>query len=341
MIYHFLFFLCLIIETTCALEHNQGGLIFLEDTSRSEINMAALWPEEVIKIQGTRQLQIQILNPKTQGKFPIILFSGGWSVNFRHYSQILNSLVAKGYIIVNIDHYYQKDTASHSLEFDAAVAELKTALQNQDAQTKEERFTRTKLRALDVYYHDIIFVLQQLKEILHALPEADLSRIALMGHSLGGNANKKLVENLATLPIPLEIQTAIKACVSLDSRLNQLNLKTTFEKPSLLLGANEEYKKTDPLRELPPQSNLQLILLEHASHVSFLDTVIFPLLGKDTKQLIAGLNSSATKETEKFLAKVKTDPKAYFNGTREELTDFLYQTVDYINQFLKKQLLTA
>lgn len=343
MLFKIIPFIYFLITSVCADQaiHIASPLIqnlllpVLEDPTRPEIAMGVLWREEVLPLKGNRQIQVQIVSPKKSASYPVIIFSGGWSVNFRHYSQILQALAAKGYVIVNIDHYYQKDTAPHSQEFDELVKNLKCELKGQDDQTKEKRFTRTKFRALDVYYQDTVFILQHLREILQLVP-ADLSKIVLMGHSLGGNAGKKVVENLDHLAIAVEIKTAIKACVSLDSRYNQLNLKTTFEKPTLVLGAGEEYKKLDPLRHLPPQPTLHLVILEKASHVAWMDYVIYPILGKGTNSLMAGLNASAMQDTDKLLDKVKAEPKAFFNGSSDQLVEFINDTVERIDQFLKE-----
>lgn len=310
-----------------------------KDSARPEINMAVLWREALLYLNEKRHLQVQILSPKVSGTYPVIVFSGGWGVNFRHYNHILTRLAEKGYIIVNIDHYYQKDTAFHSAEFDETIARFKKELKGQNKKTKEKRFTRTKFRALKIYYQDYLFILQNLKEILHAIPGSDLSKIILMGHSLGGNAGKKLLENLSHLTLSEDIKTAIKACVSLDSRYNQLHLSTRFEKPTLLLGAGEEYKKSDALRKLPLQPNLQVIILENASHVSFMDYVIYPFLEIDTNLLMEGLNSSAMTDTQKLINKVKADPKTFFNGTPDQLNQFIVETVYRIDQFIKKVII--
>lgn len=347
MLLNFITSFFLIIVTICHAAQDgrefiqQVTLPPLEDTSRSEVNMAVLWRDQLIPIEGKRRLQVQILKPKEEGVYPVIIFSGGWSVNFRHYSQILEPLAAKGYVIVNIDHYYQKDTAPHSSEFDCEVKLFKEELIGQDSKTKEERFNRTKVRALDIYYHDAIFILQHLRKILEQTPQADLSCIALMGHSLGGNTGKKLTENLEDLQIPAAIKTAIKACVSLDSGFNQLNAKPVFDKPTLLLGAAEEYKKSDPLRDLRKQQNFHFIMLPRASHVSFVDYVIYPLLKMDTRLIMLGLNSFAIQATEKMTTKVTADPKEFFNGNAQQLSEFLRQTVEHIDQFLKDKLSTS
>ena len=341
-------FLFLITTTICYAAQDDSSTTIqqitspiLKDMSRSEINMAILWREQPIFIDGKRQLQIQILKPKEEGTYPVIIFSGGWSVNFRHYSQILKPLAARGYIIVNIDHYYQKDTEKHSQEFDEEVTRIKAELQGQDSKTKKERFSRTKVRALAIYYYDTIFILQNLLKTLEKTPQADLSRIALMGHSLGGNTAKRVIDNLATLPVSTGIKTAIKACVALDSRLNQMNASPIFSKPTLLLGAEEEYKVSDSLQGLYNQPNLQFILLPRAGHISFVDYVIYPLLGMRIQPLMQGLNSSAVEQTEKMISKVRTNPKSFFNGNTQELSKFLGQTVDHIDQFLKLHLSTA
>ena len=325
-------------DVSAVLAVEQVMLPVLEDPSRFDINMAILWREDVVGLKENRRLQVQIVRPKEQGNYPIIIFSGGWSVNFRHYSQILTNLASKGYIIVNIDHYYQKDTVPHTVEFDDAVASMKTELENQDAETKAKRFLRTKFHALEVYYKDYLFVLRHLGEILLQTPSADFSKIVLMGHSLGGNTAQKALENFNALPLPRDIKAGIKAGVALDSRLNQLNLKTFFERPILLLGAEEEYKKPDPLREVPKQLNFHFVMLPHAGHVSFMDYVIYPILGKDTNLLFVGLNASAIQATTKLINKVKADPTEFFNGTPAMLVKFIDKTSNEIDQFLKKTL---
>jgi dienelactone hydrolase len=325
-------------DVPATLTVEQIMLPVLEDPSRFDVNMAVLWREDVIELKENRRLQVQILRPKEQGTYPIVVFSGGWSVNFRHYSQILTDLASKGYVIVNIDHYYQKDTVPHTVEFDDSVASMKIELENQDAETKIKRFMRTKFHALEIYYKDYLFVLRHLREILIQTPSADFSKIVLMGHSLGGNTAQKTLENFNSLPAPRDIKAGIKAGIALDSRLNQLNLKTTFDKPLLLLGAEEEYKKSDPLREVPKQPNFHFVLLKHAGHVSFMDYVIYPILGKDTNLLFAGLNTSAIQATKKLIDKVKADHTTFFNGSPAMLVKFISKTTDQIDLFLKKTL---
>ena len=235
-------------------------------------------PEVVMKLVGYsleipkkfdlpthRTLMLQIYKPKNAGaiKLPVILFSGGWGEDFRLYSTILRNISSRGYVIVNIDHYYYQNTHIHSSDFDYWVKEQRKNTELLNEVKKQEQFMKTKMSLLEIYKKDILFVIDRLPEILKTESIPNLSQLILMGHSIGGNADKAVIEQLFESE---KTTNRVLAFVSLDSRLNQLGLKTSFEIPTLLLGASSWYArysgKKDPLRELPKQTHLTLRLSE-------------------------------------------------------------------------------
>jgi dienelactone hydrolase len=296
-------------------------------------------PFEGVFYRGNRALQVEVIRPSKGGKFPVILFSSGWGENFRFYHTILKRLAEEGYIIINIDHYYCKDTAPHTAAFAKKVINAKTKSDKTNSTKKEAVFMRIKAKALNLYYRDILHILSKLDEILINIPEADLNNIALMGHSLGGNAGKKVIETLAE-----ENQKHnIKALVAFDTRFNQLGLKITFELPTLLLGAWHSYQKPDPLRVLPKQKNLKFIMLDHATHVSFDDISIMSVLKQDLYSLTDGLNYIARHELEENIHHIEEGDYTRFGekvflGNKNDMKNFLSQLNDHVHEFLKSKL---
>jgi hypothetical protein len=313
----------------------------IEDQSRSEVTMALLGGSysipETFKTPTKRSIAFQIYKPTHSlgQKLPIVLFSGGLGEDFRFYSTVLSKISLNGYLVVNIDHYYYQNSASHSDGYDEWVQNKRKEMESMGESEKQERFMKTKKEGLQVYYQDILFTLNHLPEVIKNDSIADLNTIFLMGHSLGGNADKKVIEELYSIK---DWKRKLKGFVSLDSRLNQLELKTDFEIPTLVLGAQTGYEKDDSLRKLPSQKNLKLKILEHTTHVSFNDFSIFYVLGKSLEALKVGLNLYATRALENDIQKMQSKDTVRFGeplflGNKEQMEAFLATMEKEIVQF--------
>lgn len=315
-----------------------------EDITRPEVTMKLLGiPHNTPKkfhLPMHRTLAFQIVKPidprLIKRHSSVILFSGGWGEDFRLYSTILKNLASSGYLILNIDHYYYQNTAVHPPGYDDWVKATRMEVDTLNEAEKQSQFMKIKATALDVYTKDIFFTLDHLQELLINGTAIEPSAVVLMGHSLGGNADKKTLEEL---PQHEKWKNWIKAFISLDSRLNQLGLKTSFELPTLVLGAYTGYEKFDLLRQLPKQKNLTLKVLEHSTHVSFDDFSIFHSFGKDLTPLKEGMNPAAKQALEEDIQKLKSGPPIRFGeplflGTPDQMKVFLQQINQEIIQFL-------
>ncbi len=314
------------------------------DLSRTEVIMKlagySLEIPQKFDFPANRSLILQIYKPKNIAttKLPVILFSGGWSEDFRLYSTVLKSISSRGYFFFNIDHYYHQNSKSHSVGFDHWVKEQRKNSELESQKMQQENFMRTKMALLEIYKKDILFIMDRLPEILKTEPNANLSQLILMGHSIGGNADKAVIEQLFKSDATKE---RVMAFVSFDSRLNQLGLKTVFEIPTLLLGASSWYSgKKDPLRELPKQTNLRLKVLDHTTHVSFDDVAIFSMIGRDLEPLKYGMNEFAKQELDVDIIKIKNGNTQRFGeelflGDRKETIAFINDLSSEVDDFIK------
>jgi dienelactone hydrolase len=251
----------------------------------------------------------------------------------------LRNISARGNVIINIDHYYYQNSKTHPPGYDEWVNSKRKQLEYLTESNKQEQFMKTKIALLDIYKKDIFFVMAHLSDILKNDPNVHLEKLVLMGHSIGGNADKKVIEELAQSE---KDKIKVKAFVSFDSRLNQLGLKTTFEVPTLVLGAFSWYTlKSDPLRQIPPQKNLRLKVLKYTTHVSFDDVSILSTLEKDLEPLKSGMNEFASQDLMMNIKHIRSGNAERFGerlflGGKKEMTQFVEEVSHEVDDFLKK-----
>ena len=139
-------------------------------------------------------------------QFPVILFEPGCGCMSYDYLGIILELVSHGYVIIGIDHPY---IANRVVWQDGTAALFK--ITNIQADLKPAFVTA---------YQDLLAVLEQLTTInLVLAQQLDLTKIGIIGHSLGGGIAIK-----AAGLIP-----AIKAGVNLDGSSNHLTYERTSD----------------------------------------------------------------------------------------------------------------
>lgn len=123
------------------------------------------------------------------GPFPVILFEHGFGVTAGSYQHMILELVSHGYVVLSPSHPYIANTVIFD---DGEEAFLKAG---RDALMFETAFLDTQ------------FVLNKIDEIASMAPSMDLTKIGMMGHSLGG----------ATTIRTTRINSHIKAGIGLDA----------------------------------------------------------------------------------------------------------------------------
>lgn len=140
-------------------------------------------PAEVFGLRFIRSHERQEASISTiAASYPVILLSPGNGTNIEFYTAIADEFASFGYIVIGLNHPY--DVAAVTLQ-DSNVAQFVEGpfeLQARQPWVKGR---------IDVRTEDVLFVLDKLDE-LNANEQSplagrlDLSRVGIMGHSLGG-----------------------------------------------------------------------------------------------------------------------------------------------------------
>lgn len=188
------------------------------------------------------------------GAHPIIIFTHGYTGTLTDTTFLFEDLASRGFIVASIAHTYE----TTAVEF--PDGRLVTSLIGSYMAGNLRLDHATLQRARSVRLADITFVLDSLQRI-NAAPDGplagrlDLSRIGVMGHSLGGE--------LAFSSLARE--TGIRAAVALDGMFSSAPI--TAAKPVLLLAAGrdqwtpEECQLWDTMRG--PHTAINLLGADH------------------------------------------------------------------------------
>lgn len=129
-----------------------------------------------------------------KGNFPTIIFEHGYGVTAGSYQYLILDLVSHGYVVISPAHPYIADTVMFS---DGSKSFLK-------AERDAELF--------DTAFQDAEFLLSKIDDIAKQVESADISKLGIIGHSLGATTSIKLARKS-----PL-----IKAGISLDPLINHI-----------------------------------------------------------------------------------------------------------------------
>ena len=128
--------------------------------------------------------------PPAAGTFPIVIYSHGWT-GFRAIAvNQIENLVSHGYVVVALDHTYS--AVMTRFEDGDAVRYDPEALPHEE-DVDAETYDQASQSLMEVYAADLVTVLNVLDQgelgPLGALAaSADVSRIGIYGHSIGGGA---------------------------------------------------------------------------------------------------------------------------------------------------------
>jgi dienelactone hydrolase len=124
--------------------------------------------------------------PAVEGSYPVVLFSSGWGGSVTYYTTLIEELVSQGYVVVAPEITYN---------FNAVYFPDGRVVKGNDAGQWEGDYDNEEGRLLvnDVWVKDLSFALDTAEAYNADHPilagMMDLSRVAAVGHSLGGAAS--------------------------------------------------------------------------------------------------------------------------------------------------------
>ena len=134
-------------------------------------------------IESHSLLNAKIAGDKNNTRYPLLIFSHGILGGRIQNTSLAESLASNGYIVVGIDHPYD---AAMAIFADKTITSLLVS-------SKLSSISLVDNRAMDVRRDDVSFVLDQFEKAPSQISEslkakADLERVGVYGHSLGGQA---------------------------------------------------------------------------------------------------------------------------------------------------------
>lgn len=132
--------------------------------------------------------------PISPGRFPVVLYSHGWTGYRSVALNQIETLVSNGYIVIAADHTY----GAIVTEFDdGEVVPLDPNALPDEETVAPDVYDEAATQLVDVFFEDLVAVLDSLDLGLDGpfraiADSADLERIGVYGHSTGGGAAVRL-----------------------------------------------------------------------------------------------------------------------------------------------------
>lgn len=147
------------------------------------------------KDNNHRLFNLEIWYPEAQyEKFPIIIYSHGGISHARSHQSLFYELASHGYVLVSVDHTYHS-LSVHTLDDD--ILRINRTYLNQllteNAQKNPKESYAYYQEWMELRTKDLIFAIDRIIELTEHHPDAifqsvDVTKIGVMGHSLGGSA---------------------------------------------------------------------------------------------------------------------------------------------------------
>lgn len=145
---------------------------------------------------------------ENRGKFPVVLFSHGYSATAFSYTAQIEDLVSHGYVVVAIEH---TDAAGLVRFPDGHVRLFRDPQSSPSAKDPLQAMVASAEVGTQTGAEDLRFVLDTLSAKTTTLANMmDLNRVAALGHSYGGTLTARACQ----------IEPRIKACISEDGEVN-------------------------------------------------------------------------------------------------------------------------
>ena len=112
--------------------------------------------------------------PMRRGRYPVLIFSPGYSVPHYLYTALLEDLASRGYVVIAIDHTRETE----AVQFPNGQTIRRTLPDN----------PRNILKPIRARIDDVAFVVRSLPSLRRraTMSGADVTKVGVLGHSLGG-----------------------------------------------------------------------------------------------------------------------------------------------------------
>ncbi|MCG5220471.1 alpha/beta hydrolase [Streptosporangium soli] len=203
---------------------------------------------------------------KRKGGWPLVVLSPGMTMPRATMTSLAEEFVSRGYLVAGIEHTYESIGTTfpdgRTVTFEAGKG----------GQTPELGAKVARVRAADT-----TFVLDQLERRKHWNRLIDETKVAMVGHSVGGQSAAQL----------LAVSDRVKAVVNLDGSYNPTTPAKPVEKPFMMIGnprqepnAGGEPKSWDLFWPHVTGDWKRWLTVTGAEHTSFVDyAVLQPQLG--------------------------------------------------------------
>lgn len=248
--------------------------------------------------------------PVDSGRHAVVLYSPGFGIERTASTAVVEELASHGYVVVTIDHTH-----------DAQIVEFpggRTATQAIPAPTDPADEERIIAKALEVRVADIRFTLDRLVDLNRGhnpdeerrpLPRGlagalDLSRVGMIGHSLGGAATAETMYE----------DPRVKVGINLDGTVSGPVVAAGLDRPFLLMGSQghgEDDDQSWPSLWAHLRGPRHWLQLDGSGHMSFTDyQVLLPQAGLPPEDLVPAFG---TIDGERAVAVQRAYIRAFFD----------------------------
>jgi dienelactone hydrolase len=215
-----------------------------------------------------------ITNAPLQGNSPpAVVLMPGLGMAVAEYSDLAEDLASHGYAVVGVNPTGSSEVVGFP---DGRI--VYATPEGGVAETNIDAWYASASRVVGVWVDDASFVVSALTRTPPPLGALDFTRVAYVGHSLGGNASFEACAR----------DTRCAAAVDLDGTIFSEVRRTGLRVPGLILQANDEVpcdddfcqRKKEGFKALTMSGPVRDIALDGAEHLNFSDnSVLFmPLL---------------------------------------------------------------
>ncbi|MBN8828542.1 MAG: hypothetical protein J0H68_07535 [Sphingobacteriia bacterium] len=237
----------------------------------------------------------------SSGKHPVVIFNHGNGAIMTDYAILNEELASHGFIVICIQHQLVTDKTQPEIWNNRSCAKHSNIIDN------------------------ILYVFDWIKKNKNEFSgNIDTSKVALIGHSMGGNALFMLANRITSIfrsgvnsLLPHEpTHSNVKECiVFIDGEL-QFPYPTKYPILFCLSEERQIYQKNTGIMELLKQSGYKFHYYPGSRHISFMDH--------------AYLNESLPHNSnEKYFNGTISDCKAFYKNLRKDILNFLNENIRY------------
>ncbi len=239
-----------------------------------------------------RQVTVQFWYPDidTEEKFPLVVFShGAFGFRMSNYSTFAE-LASNGYVVCSIDHpyhaFFTKQTDGKVITVNQTF--LQEAMNINESDSTEDYIFSTTQEWLKLRTDDMNFVIDTIEQLTEASEEdevfqhTDLTKIGVMGHSLGGATSVAIGRQRKDVDAVIDIDgSMLGEELSYQNGKYQLN-QEAYPLPLLAIDSTDHYQEGlsygDQYANNVTLANAldgREVHFDHAGHLNFTDLPFF------------------------------------------------------------------